>query len=572
MEIAIGKSMKNIVRILTAATVLLVSACHEPEFIETTADRQGLTSLTAIFTFGPYVDQEMAKLTIEDDTQDRYVIPVPFYFPPTSDDETLVYMTKVRVQAELQPNYSISPALTLLDLTEENTFTYTDPHGNSRTIIITGDRVKSSECVLQSFNIVEPSIAGVIDQSKKTVILPTKDDVSECTANFQVSPHASIFPDPTKPRDYTEPVKYTVTAHDGTECVYTVMVGDPEKIETGLNADSVEKLFNFDPVSRLGLPDYSNTCPVSLAALGAHLVICMGDGSTPVAINRLNGAKVGNIKLGSAVPGSITNDEMEHMLICNVANGGDGRETLNIWKTSSISDAPTLFYSFENPVDCPIGHKMKVFGNVEEDAVITFTAEGIDGVTTCSKIVTVKVAGGTATSVTVTDFAGIGLAWGSAPINVATVVPASMTPEQDGWFLNYYEGGSHEIDCLHWVSGSLSDNPLWTYGGEQAWGINANCLDSKTFNNVRYLAMFTVSHFPCWGIGPMLYLYDINTPSSPALLFSNESIGWYQQGSYACASGDVVLAPSADGYKMYVYYYDHNSQAVGGYVADCIKR
>ena len=38
------------------------------------------------------------------------------------------------------------------------------------------------------------------------------------------------------------------------------------------------------------------------------------------------------------------------------------------------------------------------------------------------------------------------------------------------------------------------------------------------------------------------------------------------------ASGDVVIAPSADGYKMYVYYYDHNAQDVGAYVVDCIKR
>ena len=57
-----------------------------------------------------------------------------------------------------------------------------------------------------------------------------------------------------------------------------------------------------------------------------------------------------------------------------------------------------------------------------------------------------------------------------------------------------------------------------------------------------------------------------------AELFANETIGWYQQGSYAVAAGDVTIAPSADGFKVYVYYYDHNSQVVGGYVADCIKR
>ena len=52
----------------------------------------------------------------------------------------------------------------------------------------------------------------------------------------------------------------------------------------------------------------------------------------------------------------------------------------------------------------------------------------------------------------------------------------------------------------------------------------------------------------------------------------NQNIDWYQVGDYSVASGDVVIAPSADGYKLYIYYYDHNSQAFGGYVADCIKR
>ena len=55
---------------------------HEPEYVLPTADRQGLSSLTAIFTSGPFVDQEMAKLSIsEDETSDRYVIQVPGTIP-----------------------------------------------------------------------------------------------------------------------------------------------------------------------------------------------------------------------------------------------------------------------------------------------------------------------------------------------------------------------------------------------------------------------------------------------------------------------------------------------------------
>lgn len=563
--------MKKLYIAIISIVVLAAASCQKPEFIETTADRQGLTSLTAIFTFGPYVNQEMAKLVIDDDSADRFVIPVPFYYPETSDDETALYMTKVRVQAELQPNYKIDPPLTILDLTEDNMFTYTDPHGNSRQICITGERVKLSLCELMSFSIVDPVITGIIDKNARTVILPTKDDLSSCKANFQISPHATIVPDPSKPRNYNNPVKFTVTAHDGTEAEYTVSVGEPGKIEQGFNAGTVEKLFNFDPVTRLGLPPYTAEVAPSLAALENYLVICLSDGTAPMYINKLNGEKVGTIKLGSAVPGSITNDEAEHMLITNVAQGGESRETVKIYTTSSVKTDPVLFYSFENPVDCPIGHKMKVFGDITSDAVITFTAEGVTGVTTTAKAVYLTVQGGEVVSVDVVDFASLGFGWGAAPVNTATIVPASMAPAQDGWFLDYYESNcdADGLYLMHYISGSMSDNIVARIGN---WANNPNCLDSKTFNNVRYAALFVVSHFPQWGIGPQLYLFNITDPSSAAVVMQNDSISWYQNGAAGIAAGDVVLAPSADGYKLYIYYYDHNSQTVGGYVADCIAR
>ena len=118
--------MKKISLLIISALAILATACHDPEYVKPTADRQGFTSLTAIFTSGAFVDQQMAKLTIGDEMPERLVIPVPWFFPETSDDETTPYMTKVRLQAELQENCFISPALTIVDLTKENWYTYTD--------------------------------------------------------------------------------------------------------------------------------------------------------------------------------------------------------------------------------------------------------------------------------------------------------------------------------------------------------------------------------------------------------------------------------------------------------------
>lgn len=561
--------MKKIYILITFVLMAALSSCHKPEYVAPTADRQGLTSLTAIFTFGPYVDQELAKLVINDDTKDRYEIPVPLYFPVTSDDKTDAYMYKVRVKAELQPNFTISPGLGVIDLTEENWYDYTDPFGNVRKICITGKQVKSSACEIASFVITSPqTITGVIDKEKKIITLPTKDDVSACKAKVQISAHAKIAPDPTKEHDYTDGFKYIVTADDGTVAEYLVQTGEPQKIPMGFDVSTIEQLFNFDPVTRLGMPPYNVFTAVSLAAIEGNLIICKGDGSAPFAINGLDGSKIGDIKLGDAVAGSITNDEAGNLLITSVAQGG---EMFKIYKTNSIKKEPEFLCSITNPVDCPVGHKMKAMGDVNDKAVITLTAEGIDGVTSSAKAVYLLVEEGNVMDFKVVDFASLGVGWASAPVNTATVVPASLDPDKDGWFFDYY-GENCDADgnyLLHYVTPSMKDNIVAGIGD---WANNPNCLDSKSFNNARYMALFVVSHFPCWGRGPMLYVFNITDPSSASLVVENDLIQWFQAGDYSCASGDVVLSPSSDGYKLYIYYYDHNSQAVGGYVADCIKR
>ena len=125
MELAMKKTLFILLALVFAA------ACHEPEYVMPTADRQGITSLTAYFTSGKYVDQEMGRLEVNDPNLDRYVIPIPWFFPESSDDITTPYMLKVRVMATLQANCKLDPPLSILDLTEENHFTYTDATGGT---------------------------------------------------------------------------------------------------------------------------------------------------------------------------------------------------------------------------------------------------------------------------------------------------------------------------------------------------------------------------------------------------------------------------------------------------------
>ena len=580
--------MKKILNsILVLSLALLSSACHEPEYVQPDENAtRGIISIKAIFPDGQYADKVLGTLNVTDPDTDYYAIPIPWYYPITSDDLTLTYMTNLRINVTLAPNYRLVPGVVKLDLTEENEFTLEGPDGFSKKIIITGDRKLPDLCELVTFNIKEVMVDGIIDATKKTILIPYLDDLSSVHVSGQVSPHATLSKIGDKA--YKASVAYnlnsgqtvTVLAEDGvTEGVYTVTQGTPDLIDMGINSSSVKELFNIDPVALLGFPDASALTYVSLAGNGSNIVVCTGSGE-PVLVNRFDGSKSGAMKVGGSDPVCIAGDEGEHILITNYADAG---ETVTLYRSDDPSKDPVLLGSFVNPLDASsgagIGHRMKIIGNLDTEALITFTAEGVDNVTSANRAVYVHVVGGAISGdpATVEFSLSVG-GWGSAPVGIATVVPASLTPAQDGWFLDFYGDGRNSADdvdgdnyLLHYFDKNGTDNIAAYFG---TWAANPNCLDSKRFNNSTFMALFSVSHFPNWGTGPALRLYEITDPSTPALIVE-DTPEWYQKGTYYSgigASGDVCICPSSDGFRVFLYYYDHHSQALGAYVADCIKR
>ena len=580
--------MKRVPYILLTLAACLAAACHSPEPVSPTADRQGITSLSAYFAFGPYEGQEMGRLEISDPDVDRYEIPIPWYFPETSDDITTPYMMKVRVRASLQPNCTIDPPLTVLDLTEENHFRYTDATGAVRDIVITGKRVKSNKCEIITFALKQPLMNGMVDKVARKVSLITAKDLSVAEASVTLSAHATISPDPAEPRNYNEGFTFTVTADDGvTKAEYLVVKEIPEKIDYGVNATSAETLFNLDPSSGMGLPGYKAVANVSMGVIDSDLIVNMGDGSTPRYYNKIVGTYGGEIKMGAAVPtGAIASDEKDHLLICNLAEPG---QTFTIWKTSSVKEAPTELLSFTNDQDIQLGLEMKVIGNIEEEASISVTYPGLAGVTQSSRFRSIHIVGGQVVSNELKDLSAVGFFWGSGASG-STCVPAASASNDAGWYSCIYSD-----NLLTWFKPDLTigkqlngygDGTDDVQGGGTYVDSNTspNNLDTKGFNNARYLALFVSNHFPKWWPGPQLYVYDITSGSlqgdniwnSPGLVFSKPFMYNLQfntgghDGNGAC--GDVILAPSADGYMLYIYYYDHYSQMLGGYSLDCIKR
>ena len=559
--------MKKIYYLLIVSALALISSCQKPEYVEPGVERQGITSLTAYFTSGKFVDQALARLDVTDPEADVYVIPIPWFFPEESDDVTTIHMTKVRVRAELAPSCKIDPPLTILDLTQEHHFTYTNAQGESRPITITGRRVKSSNAKVMTFKLVDPYLVeGFVNDDTKEIYLFTTDDLNGFSAEAVASAHATVKEDLTVKKNYNEGQVVTMVAHDGTEHEYSIVKKYPTKIPYGFRQESVRQLFNFEPVSRLGFPEYTVTVNPSLAYADNSVVMCFGDGKAPVYLDALTGVKKGEINLGSANPGSVTNDEGGNLIITSHV---DAKGVVEIYKTKSVTQAPVLFHSFENATDVPVGYHVKVHGNIDTDAVITLTHEGVAGVTETSKYTRVVVSGGAVVSTETIDLAGLGLSWGAAPTNAAKVVPVSARPE-DGVMLCYYSDNT--ISYVNGNGAIAAQLNLQNAPFEANGNYNSNIMEAKTYNNATYAIHLITSHFPMWGVGPKLNIFDITSPTSikdGTTVLSNSNIEWYQTAAAGCAAADVVAGASADGFKIYIFYYDHN--VIGGYVADCIN-
>lgn len=585
--------MKKIYYILIVTVLALLSSCQKPEFVEPTVERQGITSLTAYFTQGKYVEKEMGKLdlsNVDASEMTRYEIPIMFYYPEESDDVTTLHMSRVRVRAELAPNCKIEPPLTILDLNLENQFVFTNAQGESKDIVITGKRVKFQTAQFLSFNLINPVdsslvVEGFVDNEEKTIYLFTIDDLDGLVVEAEPWYHGSIKDYDvlsTVPASWNNDTTVVAVAHDGkTEQEFKVLKRNPSKIRYGFNVSTVKDLFNVDPCVTFDAPNYLIPVYSSLAYVDGYLVVCHGPDYTPVYLDSRNGSKKGEIVTGGKAFGSITNDEGGNMLLCTHVD--EYAPTWEIYRTSSVAEAPVLWHTHTKTVNLPMGAKIRVCGNIDTEATIIVNFEGVDGVTGSGQFLQITVEGGKVVKETVHDlYTNAGLIWGSSPINAAGIVPTNAAGD-NGWFYAIYSN----TYGLRWIRPDYKLGKLMTTNApeQEVYLLNPSGLDSKMFNNANYLAYFVSHHFPGWAQMPALWVYDIGDPATVTGNYYQESSSIVAYDSWieyynlsrpgdnsTQSSSDVVIAQSKDGLRLYVYCYDHYAGVLCGYTADCVKR
>ena len=550
------------------AAAFVLGSCSE-EFVEPTAQRSGITSLAAYFTSGP----NNGKLAIDwkvsgNDATTDYVIPVPYYYPEESNNTTEQYMPKMKVVATLANNCSIDPPLTVLDLTKKNQFTYTNPYGERQQITISGQMTRSDKCAIHAFTVSPGDLTGIIDEDNKTISLGTFDNLSAVTAEVTLSPHATISPDPSQAHDFNTPFHFTVTADNGTsKADYTVVKRVPQKIENGYRTGSEKLLFEND-MTTLGVTSADAVHP-TLASVGSFVVLNLGDGTAPQYFKRSTGTRVGTINLGAAnASGAITSDVAGNMIIANHADNG---QTMNIYRTSDVTQAPQLLLSYNNALGVAIGDRLHVQGNLNTDAIITVTPYG------CQNAIRWTVHNGTVGAPENILFNGVN-AWGDQ--DAAAKVVARSANTADGCFFSYYDSGNcPTYYAPAWASpqGILTAN-----SAGNGWGYNTGAIDARDFNGARYLALFEIGYWPHWGLPGTVYLYDASNPAtisgtvdkSSALKYKFKITDLYGTVGFAAGgrTGDVLMTPSEDGYYMYIFYASNTHLSFGGYQIDCIKK
>lgn len=557
--------MKNIFISFFVSLLIVMSGCHKPDELQPTTQSNGLNSISIQFATGEYNTDAGAVFTANiPESSGEIVVKVPFFYPTASDNvvsqETLKSM---RVMANLEPNFSISPKLGTWDMTRSHEIEVIRGDGVKKKYTVRAEIYKLTDCSITEFNINNPEITGLIDD--KNISLISVEPLVAATAMTTISPHATISPNPADAHDYSSPVKFTVTAHDGvTKAIYTVSKVVPPKIGYGFRAGSEKEIWKtIDLAKDHGIVNAGGK-NYTLGALGNYLILSTG--VDKYCFNRITGVKTGTLQMGGIVAdGAVTTDAAGNLVLCT--QSPTAATPFVVYTTNAFGTAPVELFRYTNATGASMGKKMSVQGDVKGNAVVTVPIYTWNGAV--CKFVRWDITGGVVgapVSVTVTGTAS----WNGN--GHADVISAKATIA-DGYFMTLYSANAmYHIDgATNTVTHTVATS---TWGGNS----NYNAIDVKVFNNARYVAVYTGQHFTygqsvTWMFdGTTLDEFKGKMDDSKAKVFVSGDYKNTDGTNLPQASSDVLLVPSTDGYKMHLYYTDGNGKTLVAWEFDCIDK
>ncbi len=567
------------------AAVLSLTACHEPDELIPAIANKGINSLTVYPTWEGYHSADNTGFPGVIDYEKHVItIQVPYTLPVESDNvQKLEDYTNVWALFNLDDNATLEPAILNMDLSQTYTVTLTDQKKQKSVWTIKAALVKSNACDIESFTIRDLGLSALVDKNGGTASLIYFQQLKNVFADYTLSPHARIVPDPSQTAFWCspdEPMKFTVIAQDGvTKREWILQQTEPARFEEGIRPGSAQMLW-ATKLSSVGVPVLDMT--TGIAATDQNLIVHTR-GENPIVLDAKTGTPVGSMDLGSIKGATssyyMTSDHKGHLLINNRVP--DDGSVLRIYRMRDLNSTPELLIEF--PTTDVYGDHISVWGNLYGDATIQAAYCGWTSTGTTSTI-TWEVKGGELVSPEPywCQISGLDKGWTNGDaIRLGTELNSDFLA--CGYSMNnltWVDGASNAAQS--YIHGTLTDNE----------GMKA--VDAVEFNGVCYAAT-TMESFFTWGVAGGMWVMEAKYPQTftgsfemdPALdpdcvvyALDRTDVGGGQYGRYggrandganANALQDVKLHVTEDGYFMYAYFMFCNGY-VGCIQFDCLAQ
>jgi hypothetical protein len=545
----------------------MINGCQTPDDLLPSVANTGLNSVTAYFTDanGNILDDNNGKFTVTVTAgNNNIVIPIPYYYPAESDNQvTPAMLSSMRMQAALDNNVTVEPALLYMDLNQPNVITVTTQLKERVQYTITSEIRRSSACALTEFILPlagDATLTGVVTENTKTISFLTPDVLVPCTASITISPHATIVPDPrTTTLDYNDPQRFVVTAHDGTAATYTTEKRLPAKLPKGIRVESARLLF-VKTAAEMGV----NTANCGGMAVAGDRIVLSTRTNTSKVINAFTGAQMADLDVTHTAAGLTsfynTADISGNVLMSDLYNTGS-TGTFMMWRIDPVAGTISNYITW-TAAPRQIGRKISIYGNIDGDAIITAPFHGTDDHTFARW----QVIGGNLVSQTPDVVTIIGdFLWANYACDI--VYTSASNLQGDYFAAGYKSGGVTSSNKLVRVSGAT--NAVSAALSPVTDNIVAFSVDYIEFNNAKFV---TFSYGTTTTGNERVFLLDADealagTPSEAAIWSVTNTYGAGNANNNGTTS-DIALKASADGNFLYLYYYFTNG-AIVCYQFDC---
>ncbi len=542
------------------AVVLPFTACQEPEELVPAVANKGINNFTVYPTWEAYRTADAgASFSSKIDYEKRVItVQVPYNIPVTSDVVTkLEDYTKVWVHFNLDDNATIEPKLTTIDLTQTYKVMLTDQKKQRSEWMIRAVLAKSSACDIESFSIPELGLSAIIDKAGAKASLIYFNELKNVFAEYTLSPHARIVPDPAETAFWCspeEPKKFTVIAQDGvTKRDWYLQQSEPVRVPEGAREGSANLLWTAR-LSSVGVTTLDLT--TGIGATDDYLFINTR-GQDPIVLDTKTGTPVGTINIGSLKGATsnyyLTTDHKGHILINN--RTPDDGAIFRVYRMRDMNSTPELFIEF--PTSDVYGDHISVWGDVYGDATIQAAYCG-------------WTSGGTTSNIT----------W--------TIKDGQVVDQQPYWCqitgVNGWTNGDairmgtdatadffavgYSMNQLSWIDGTTNAAKTYIMGtlsGNE--GIKA--VDAVTFNGVNYAAA-TAESFFSWGIAGDMWVFTAKNPQT----FTGEITQDLDNGIMAYPDCTIFGLNNDDGLDLsgaYGYYGGRANDGVNGNAVQDVK-